>query len=53
VNWYTVVMLGLAGFLIGGVISFARQRNWVGTAIMGVGAVLAGAGVVLWWGAPA
>lgn len=49
-GWYTVVLLGLAGFLIGGAFSFGRQKRWAGVVILSVAAALALSGAVLWSG---
>ena len=42
-----LVLLLVAGFLIGGVVTFARDRKWVPTAIVAVLAALALGGAVL------
>jgi hypothetical protein len=46
----TVALLVLAGVLIGGVYSFARNRHWVLAVILLAAAVLALAGAVAWSG---
>lgn len=43
-----VAMIGLSGFLLGGAISFGRQRKTVPAAILGVGAVVAIITAFLW-----
>ena len=43
-----IALLVLAGVLLGGVISFARNRQWVGSAVLGAAAVLAFAGAYAW-----
>lgn len=52
-SWYPIVLLGLAGFLIGGAVSFAKQRAWIPVVILVVLAALAGVGSFVWWGTPA
>ncbi|WP_169816328.1 hypothetical protein [Nocardia miyunensis] len=44
-----VVLLALAGFLIGGAFTTWKNGSRVLAAILGVCAVLAVAGAVLWW----
>ena len=46
----TVALLVLAGFLLGGVYSFARSRNWVLAVVMLAAAGLSLAGAVAWSG---
>ena len=41
-------MFVLAGVLIGGVISFARARNWLVVIVLGAAAVLAVAAAFAW-----
>jgi membrane protein DedA with SNARE-associated domain len=43
-----IALLVLAGVLVGGVISFARNRAWFGAAILAAAAVLAFAGAYAW-----
>jgi len=43
-----IAMFVLAGILIGGVISFARARNWLLAVILGAAALLALASAVAW-----
>ncbi len=47
-SWTVVLLLALAGFLTGGVISFARQRRRNAAVVMGVLAVMAIAAAFLW-----
>ncbi len=42
-------MLVLAGFLIGGVISFARSKHWVAVAVLGLATVLSLIAAYVWW----
>ena len=42
-----LVLLLVAGFLIGGVVTFARDRKWIPTVIVAVLAALALGGAVL------
>ncbi len=51
-SWWPFILLVLAGFFIGGVISFARTKRWFGVVVLGIGAVLCIVGAALWW-APA
>jgi membrane protein DedA with SNARE-associated domain len=44
-----VVLLALAGFLVGGVFTTWKNGNRILAAILGVCAVLAAVGAVLWW----
>jgi len=46
----TVALLVLAGVLLGGVYSFARNRHWVLAVILLAAAGLAFAGAVAWSG---
>jgi hypothetical protein len=46
----TVALLVLAGLLLGGVYSFARNRQWVLAVVLLAAAVLALAGAVAWSG---
>ena len=46
----TVALLVLAGFLLGGVYSFARSRNWVLAVVLLAAAGLSLAGAVAWSG---
>jgi len=48
-SWVPLLLLVLAGFLIGGVISFARTRRWFAVAALGIAAVLSLIGAVAWW----
>jgi hypothetical protein len=41
-------MLVLAGILVGGVISFARNRRWLPAMVLAGGAVLAFAAAMAW-----
>jgi len=43
-----IAMFVLAGLLIGGVVSFARAKNWLFTVILGAAALLALASAVAW-----
>ncbi|HET7902307.1 MAG TPA: hypothetical protein VFL59_14075 [Candidatus Nanopelagicales bacterium] len=43
-----IAMFVLAGVLIGGVISFARNRRWLEVIVLGAAAVLAIAAAVAW-----
>ena len=42
-------MLVLAGFLLGGVISFAKSKRWAGVVVLGLAAVLALGAAAAWW----
>ena len=46
----TIALLVLAGFLLGGVYSFARNRNWVLAVVLLAAAGLSVAGAVAWSG---
>ena len=46
----TVALLVLAGFLLGGVYSFVRSRNWVLAVVLLAAAGLSLAGAVAWSG---
>jgi len=46
----TVALLVLAGFLLGGIYSFARSRNWVLAVVLLAAAGLSLAGAVAWSG---
>ncbi len=48
-TWVPFVMLVLAGFLLGGVISFAKTKKWAGVVILGFAAVLALVAAAAWW----
>lgn len=48
-SWIPIMMLAVTGFLIGGTISFASQRNTALTAMLGVATVLAVAATLFWW----
>ena len=41
-------MFLLAGVLLGGVISFARNKRWFEAVLLGIGAVLAIAAAIAW-----
>ena len=44
-----ILMAVLAFFLLGGVISFAKRKQYYGVGATAVGAVLAGSAAWLWW----
>lgn len=44
----TIALLVLAGLLLGGVISFARARHWLGAVVLLAAAGLAFAGAMAW-----
>ncbi|WP_169731699.1 MULTISPECIES: hypothetical protein [Actinoalloteichus] len=48
-TWVSIVLLGVAGFLLGGAWSL-RRTSRAGVVVLLVGAVLAAAGAVLWTG---
>jgi hypothetical protein len=48
-SWLPLVMLALAGFLIGGVISFAKSGRPKAAAVLGVGVFLCLIATFLWW----
>ena len=48
-SWWSLVLLALAGFFLGGVISFARARRVPLAIAMGVAALLCVVGAVAWW----
>lgn len=48
-SWVPFAMLVLAGFLIGGVISFARSKHWVAVAVLGLATVLSLIAAYVWW----
>ncbi|GGP08049.1 hypothetical protein LDL08_21615 [Nonomuraea glycinis] len=48
-NTIAIALVFVGLFLIGGVISLAKQGLKIGAAICGVGAVLAVTAGVLWW----
>ena len=47
-SWTVVLLLALAAFLVGGVISFARQKRPTAAAILGVLAILSIVAAFLW-----
>ena len=47
-GWTAVLLLALAAFLIGGVISFIRQKRRNAAIILGILAVMAIAAAFLW-----
>jgi membrane protein DedA with SNARE-associated domain len=43
-----IALLVLTGVLLGGVISFARNRMWVGVAVLGAAAALSAVAAYQW-----
>lgn len=48
-SWWSLVLLALAGFFGGGVISFVRTGRVPLAIALGVAAVLCLIGAVVWW----
>ncbi len=48
-SWYPIVLLVLAGFLIGGVYSFAKAKRYPAAVILGIAAALSLLGALLWF----
>ncbi|GAA1515014.1 hypothetical protein GCM10009677_55340 [Sphaerisporangium rubeum] len=48
-NWTAPVMIFIGLFLIGGVVSFAKQGLRTAAVVAGVGAAMAIGAGVLWW----
>ena len=46
----SILMLGVAGFLGGGAYSLFRNQHPVGAVVVGLGAALALAAGLAWWG---
>lgn len=48
-SWTPFVMLILAGFFAGGVISFAKSKRYYLAGALGVATVLSLIAAVMWW----
>lgn len=48
-SWVPFLMLVLAGFFAGGVISFAKTKRWPLVAVLAVAAVLSVVAAIVWW----
>jgi len=48
-SWLPLLLLAVAGFLIGGVVSFARAGRTPLAGALGVGAFLCLIGTFIWW----
>ncbi len=48
-SWVPIMMLVLAGFFVGGLISFVRSKSTVGSIISGIAAILCGFAAYSWW----
>ncbi len=48
-SWLPFALLLLAGFFVGGLISFARTRRPILVVAMAVATVLCLVGAVMWW----
>lgn len=48
-SWVPLLMLAFAGFLIGGVISFARSGRPKAAAVLGVAVFLSLLATFVWW----
>lgn len=48
-SWWSLVLLALAGFFLGGVISFARTKRVLPAIALGIAALLSVMGAVAWW----
>lgn len=50
-SWWPIAMLALAGFFLGGTISFIKSKTWVFAIGCGVATVLCLVASIVWWGA--
>ncbi len=48
-SWLPIGLLALTGFLLGGVWSTARNRQWVASVALAIAAGLSALGARMWW----
>lgn len=48
-SWVPIAMLAVTGFFLGGVIAFARAKNYFLAACMAIATVLSGVAAWSWW----